>query len=110
METMMEIPKAHSLSHFRFKVLDSNRHKPMQAAEMPTRIAWMLDLGSSATVSAAKAPSRAAVGISAIIAGLRLDIEAPPFFISGVKIKVEIIHIAPDRLMAMKATPKTCWV
>ncbi|MNW69233.1 hypothetical protein D3C74_482000 [compost metagenome] len=57
-----------------------------------------------------KAPSRAAVGIKAIAAGLRLAKDLPPRFNTGVSSRVHSIHMAPERLMAMKATAKTCWV
>ena len=70
----------------------------------------MLPLGSSAIPREANAPSRAAAGTMAMSAGFTRRSLVSPRFSSGVSTRVAIIHMPPDRPMAMNATANTSGV
>src|SRR5680860_146383 len=107
---MIANPSPHSRSHGACSRLDSWRHTVMTMPEIATVRMWMLLLGSSATPRDANAASSAAAGTIAIRAGLTDRSLASPRLSTGVRIIVAIIHMPPERPIAMNATANTSGV
>lgn len=107
---MMAMPSAHSLIHGfpTFRAITNSTD--MITAEEKNATTWIHDLGSSAIPRTENAPTMAAPGTTSMMAGLTLRRAESPFFSSGVRISVAIIHMAPPRLMAARASPKTACV
>src|SRR5699024_12458964 len=87
-----------------------NRQMLIATAETTTATTCVGDFGSSRKVSAAKAASSAAPGMIDISAGSTFSSRFELRLKIGVRMSVEIIQHAPERLMAMRATKKTARV